>query len=360
MEDTVDAPSGVALPFLLREKWKTQAKEDNGETFVSVSSHVASVETSSGIMDTAPSVSVQALSSRELESRISSIGKFAIADLHKQIQRGEEAYYDDTYGHGNLFRGWESFVDSKDIGGGGAPSQQLGSRRIPADCRWFSGSFSNLSRTGRNISIAERGNPRNLLSTANSPTNAELPLGVTGSSVALSSTQKKKRMSLTNASATAVSTSPLFVGCSKDSTSVQKPRRDFPNLLAAEKHNPDHPDIPEEKTQVLPVKRKLRTDPFPGLSDAPPSVKKKAEDEKNLQSSKDVPSRLQNAEDESSTVEKKKPSMKTIDSDRHLKGGEERSQEGKQSRFADSGLKEERSKREEPSKRRSSRNRKAT
>ena len=40
-----------------------------------------------------------------------------IVELQKQIQRGEETYYEETQSHGSsLFRGFETFIDARDVG----------------------------------------------------------------------------------------------------------------------------------------------------------------------------------------------------------------------------------------------------
>jgi hypothetical protein len=74
----------------------------------------------------------------------------AMVDIQKQVYRGEETYYEDTHAHGNIFRGWDAYVDSKDLGaihGTSAPPQT--SRRVPGDSRWFSGSCRSVSRSNR-------------------------------------------------------------------------------------------------------------------------------------------------------------------------------------------------------------------
>eukprot|EP00977_Amphora_coffeiformis_P009961 scaffold2327_cov149-Amphora_coffeaeformis.AAC.5 len=68
-----------------------------------------------------------------------------IVELQKQIQRGEETYYEETQTHGSsLYRGFETFIDARDVGTSSAP--QASSRRMPGDFRWFSSSCSNISR----------------------------------------------------------------------------------------------------------------------------------------------------------------------------------------------------------------------
>ena len=109
----------------------------------------------------------------------------ALIELQKQLWKGEELYFQETDGHGNLYRGWDAFVDFKAdnlgiessaimattneflggneiISGGGAMpnycsiqgnamhrssssiSSMTPSRRMPADHRWFSSSSLTL------------------------------------------------------------------------------------------------------------------------------------------------------------------------------------------------------------------------
>ena len=71
-----------------------------------------------------------------------------IVDLQKQIQRGEETYYEETQTHGSsLYRGFETFIDARDVGSGPSSSSSSSSgRRMPGDYRWFSSSCANISR----------------------------------------------------------------------------------------------------------------------------------------------------------------------------------------------------------------------
>jgi hypothetical protein len=76
----------------------------------------------------------------------------AMIDIQKQIYRGEETYYEDTYAHGSLFRGWDAFVDSKEsmiTPGGSSAAQPATTRRVPSDMRWFSGSCRSVTRNAR-------------------------------------------------------------------------------------------------------------------------------------------------------------------------------------------------------------------
>ncbi|KAL3910776.1 MAG: hypothetical protein SGARI_001961 [Bacillariaceae sp.] len=83
-----------------------------------------------------------------------------MVQIQQQLHRGEEVYFEDTHQHGNIFKGWESFVDAKyDVGGMGmgmlsssrggeeaAPAVMGPPRRIPLDSRWFSSSCESVSK----------------------------------------------------------------------------------------------------------------------------------------------------------------------------------------------------------------------
>jgi len=75
----------------------------------------------------------------------------AMIGIQKQIYRGEETYYEDTYAHGSLFRGWDAIVDAKDIvaAAGSSSAPPPTTRRVPSDMRWFSGSCRSVARNAR-------------------------------------------------------------------------------------------------------------------------------------------------------------------------------------------------------------------
>lgn len=97
----------------------------------------------------------------ELERKLSKANA-ALIDIQKQILRGEEIYFQDTDAHGNIYKGWESFIDAK--------PEQLGiqdvdcilsdeysslgpttvssapSRKMHPDLRWFSSSSYSVEQ----------------------------------------------------------------------------------------------------------------------------------------------------------------------------------------------------------------------
>jgi len=91
----------------------------------------------------------------ELEKKLSKANA-ALLDIQKQLQRGEEIYFLDTDTHGNIYKGWEAFIDAKpehigiqdadcipfDEASLLAPTTASAapSRKMHADLRWFSSS----------------------------------------------------------------------------------------------------------------------------------------------------------------------------------------------------------------------------
>jgi hypothetical protein len=70
-----------------------------------------------------------------------------IVEVQKQIQRGEETYYEETQTHGSsVFKGFETFIDARDVGTSSGGPTSLSARRMPGDYRWFSSSCSNIAR----------------------------------------------------------------------------------------------------------------------------------------------------------------------------------------------------------------------
>lgn len=139
-------PSGVQLPFILRKKAEEQraqavrgdasATTDDSTTFP-MTFAAQSQSTEPG---RANDLRNRTFTSEELDNKIWK-ATVALVEIQKQIHRGEDAYYEETFGHGNLFRGWEGFLDAKDVGA-------TSNSKPPKDTRWFSGS-SSISRAAR-------------------------------------------------------------------------------------------------------------------------------------------------------------------------------------------------------------------
>ena len=92
----------------------------------------------------------------ELEKKLSKANA-ALLDIQKQLVRGEEIYFLDTDTHGNIYKGWEAFIDAKPEQIGihdvesipfddetlllaPTTSSAAPSRKMHADLRWFSAS----------------------------------------------------------------------------------------------------------------------------------------------------------------------------------------------------------------------------
>ena len=91
----------------------------------------------------------------------------ALLTIQKQLVRGEELYYQETDAHGNMYKGWDNFIDTKSEHMG-IPNYEIGSsndpkekrkmpenvnntpiRRMHNDLRWFSSSSSLTDGVGR-------------------------------------------------------------------------------------------------------------------------------------------------------------------------------------------------------------------
>jgi hypothetical protein len=163
--------SGLLLPLVLRRK--LQKQKQASEEGTDDTSEDKNDEALSGMNATANRI----FTAEELEERISRV-KTAMEDIQKQLCRGEESYFEETNNHGNLYRGWDAFIDAKDVGSGTAVPQSLGTsnRRMPADHRWFSSSCGSVGRltrpaplSTRNLSTTEK------VSYVRSETNTPIP-----------------------------------------------------------------------------------------------------------------------------------------------------------------------------------------
>ena len=106
----------------------------------------------------------QTFTTTELEKRIADANA-AMADIQKQLSRGEELYYQESDSHGNMYKGWDTFIDVKSEHLG-LPNYEIGSssrdakeykkstennnapiRRMNNGLRWFSLSSSITEQT---------------------------------------------------------------------------------------------------------------------------------------------------------------------------------------------------------------------
>jgi hypothetical protein len=182
MED-IFQPSGRCLPLLLQEKWRLESEgkattstsstspfvEGNNEADITLTSllprHLAthSHYSYSGIplsrqdnneKEQGQIVSNKTFTVSELEDHIGKITN-AMLDIQQQLSRAEEVYFEETYHHGNLFKGWEMFIDAKDPTLY-PPAMTVSGRRMPTDSRWFSGSYDNAVGGGVSYSTSTK------------------------------------------------------------------------------------------------------------------------------------------------------------------------------------------------------------
>ena len=152
--DDLNRLSGVVLPLILQRKLKSQerasekGKEDSNNG-----------KDADGSGEDAPDAREnQVFTAEELEERIWK-ARLAMSDIQKQLIRGEESYYEETNGHGNLFRGWDLFIDARDLGTSASSFTGAGGRRMPADFRWFSSSCVSTGRTTRPMPLPSKNLP---------------------------------------------------------------------------------------------------------------------------------------------------------------------------------------------------------
>jgi hypothetical protein len=135
--------SGEVLPLILREKLqqKSGATDDYSSLAAGIDSFQPEIARGLTVEDRN-----RKFTADELEDELWKMSQ-ALVETQQQIVRGEEVYYEETQAYGsNLFRGWETFIDSRDVGNSnGTGVQGGGPRRVPNDFRWFSSSATSLS-----------------------------------------------------------------------------------------------------------------------------------------------------------------------------------------------------------------------
>lgn len=173
----MDAPSGAAWPVTLRRKIGLPPSANNSS---SVSKRSDNEEGNHRQPQT------NKLSNHELRNYIHS-SYAALTSIQRQLHRGEESYFEETYAHGNLFSGFDNiWIENPNSGslgintaldgasanaslsssggannnssGGNAPVvKHISTRKMPNDFRWFSSSSTVLA-TGEG-KIAELNRP---------------------------------------------------------------------------------------------------------------------------------------------------------------------------------------------------------
>eukprot|EP00978_Attheya_sp_CCMP212_P009116 scaffold21463_cov52-Attheya_sp.AAC.5 len=159
--NTLERPSGIALPLVLRERASRQdvpaseisgpqpdaTIEINNVMPVEESKNETVVKKAEQMVDLSEKVPLgvrkRVWTTQELQERVAK-AEAAMVQIQRQLHCGEECYFEETNHHGNIFRGWDAFVDSKDD-----PAANNGpSRRIHSDHRWFYTSCKTYTRSG--------------------------------------------------------------------------------------------------------------------------------------------------------------------------------------------------------------------
>ena len=117
----------------------------------------------------------------ELEKKMSKANA-VLLDIQKQLYRGEEMYFQDTDTHGNIYKGWEAFIDAKpehigiqDVESvaiddeaallGMTTTSSVPTRKMHADNRWFSNSSFGMENGGVKKSSKKKGQRKSVTPT---------------------------------------------------------------------------------------------------------------------------------------------------------------------------------------------------
>ena len=145
--------SGETLPLILRKKWNEQQSRPDDENDCSIEKR----EKEMLPLHPRPSPLEEnvVFTADEIEQLIS-LASVNMIEMQKQLYRGEEMYHEETNSHGNLFVRWDAFVDTRDLTGSSS-TQGTGSRRMPTDNRWFSGSCRSVLRSSKPTPVFVKG-----------------------------------------------------------------------------------------------------------------------------------------------------------------------------------------------------------
>jgi len=148
-QTTMMTTTGITIPLILKRKWKNEKKQDRKNNNSAPANKGKGLKFSQDFDLTAGETNElknRVFTASELESRIWETKK-RMMEISQQLYRDEEVYYENTYNHGSIYKGWDAFVDAKDIETSGPSSTQGTGRRVPADMRWFSGSCKSFPQT---------------------------------------------------------------------------------------------------------------------------------------------------------------------------------------------------------------------
>jgi hypothetical protein len=141
-------PSGAVLPLILRKKYNAQLAAASTTSSTSEGAGESKILPLHPVDDVDEEQANRVFTAEELERKMMQ-ASVVMVEIQKQLYKGEEVYVEDTHAHGNLYRGWDAFIDLRDGGAGSHHHQPGAHRRIPADSRWFSGSCKSVARTSR-------------------------------------------------------------------------------------------------------------------------------------------------------------------------------------------------------------------
>jgi hypothetical protein len=148
--------SGNQLPKVLHDKWALQNGRMPPDYTTTATTTTTTNTQSNNTQSTVNNKNTDTFTSLELETHLASVSR-ALVDIQKQVQGGEETYYDEAPTN-NIFRGWDSnFIDAREPNNA---NNMAVPRRLPMDFRWFSGSIT--SATIKPTGLATRVTPENV------------------------------------------------------------------------------------------------------------------------------------------------------------------------------------------------------
>ena len=200
-----------------------------------------------------------------------------------------------------MFRGWDAFVDAKDVGVGAKDVGTGAGRRVPADTRWFSGSCRSISRNARPAPLV-----RSVSSTGSRPPSTTNINNIASTSVPASSMRSESNTpTSTNAQLDTNSTSSRTIPTSKNATEAQSGTQpnlptvkvDASNTEAGSRNDLSETPMDSEKQVGTASNNTDATKEPGGAPDV--AVKTEALDQSNVPSTSDGPDAMK--ESESST-----------------------------------------------------------
>lgn len=144
---TMNRVSGLVLPLILRQKLQQRRDNDNDDS-AAATIIKATIDPLTKTPASADDRN-RTCTADYLEDELWRSSQ-ALTEVQRQIVKGEEVYYEETQAYGsNIYRGWDGFIDSRDISShsNSGSMHHLNNRRMPHDFRWFSASAMALTTT---------------------------------------------------------------------------------------------------------------------------------------------------------------------------------------------------------------------